>query len=280
MSRLPLFLSAFACAALAAGCERVENSPPPSEPATEPVSEVLPAVDPPLDRSGLLLAVARTASDFTAGRDDSNRQRTLDGRRFEVGLRFGCPGVTDETRTWTFDAESGVLRVRVEPELTIDAAEISDLDLDEFEAIEGFWIQRPWLLETACPRAASSPEPAEEDAAATDTDSEMPEIDAPPRPAMPRVGIAHFYTANDSRTLRRDSRAYQATRKLAAGEQPSANGYDLVLSGRLSRMPDGRAITCAGTDPQLPPACVVSVTFDRVELRRPDGELVAEWSSG
>lgn len=282
MSRLPR-LFAFVSIALLGACEQSEDTAAPNGPPTTSIAEALPAVDPPLDRSALLLAVSRAASDFATGRDATARQRNLDGRLFEVGLRFGCSGETIPTRSWSFDETSRVLRVRVEHELTIDAPEIQGLGLDGFEAIEGFWIQRPWLLDAACPAV----EPTRD---STDTTASTEEVDdrdeaapaAEPATAAPspRVGIAHFYTADDSRTLRRDSRAFQATRKLAAGIEPSRDGYNLVLSGRLSRMPDGRVIACAGRDPDRPPTCVVSVTFDRVALRQPDGELVAEWSSG
>lgn len=274
-------LCAVACIALLGACERVDETQEPDQSPSAPVSEVLPVVDPPLDRAELLLAMTRAASDFAAGRDDAARQRTLDGRLFEVPLRFGCTGTTDETRTWTFDEATGVLRLRVEPDLTIGAPAVRDLGFSEFEAIEGFWLQRPWLLDSACPASDPSPEATGEAApseAADDSDDSAPEEQT--TPAAPRFGIAHFYTADDSRTLRRDSRAYQATRKLAAGEAPSTEGYDLVLSGRMSRMPDGRVIACAGRNPDRPPTCVVSVTFDRVAIRRPGGEIVADWSSG
>ena len=279
MSRLPRLLAMTSIALLAA-CERSEDTAEPDGPPTTSIAEVLPAVDPPLDRSALLTAVARAASDFAIGRDATARQRNLDGRLFEVGLRFGCSGEAIPTRSWSFDEANRVLRVRVEHELTIDAPEIQELGLEGFEAIEGFWIQRPWLLEAACPAAEPTPVSTEVASSAEEVDDAAPAEESERAPAPPRVGIAHFYTADDSRTLRRDSRAFQATRKLAAGVEPSREGYNLVLSGRLSRMPDGRVIACSGRDPNQPPTCVVSVTFDRVALRRPDGELVAEWSSG
>lgn len=268
-------------------CQGGNDTPAASDtPSSQSGVDVLPVAEPPLDRAELLLAVARAASDFAAGRDDTARQRALDGRLFEVALRFGCENPAEGTRTWTFDDSGRVLRVRVEPELTVDSPEIAPLDLGDFEAIEGFWIRRPWLLEAACPAAPTPPEPSDAGSTPIDEDAsetareEPAEGEQPLPPPIQRIGIAHFYTANDSRTLRREHRAYQATRKLAAGEEPSSDGYDLVLSGRLSRMPDGRIIVCAGRDPSRPPTCIVSVTFDRVALRRPDGALVAEWSSG
>ena len=99
--------------------------------------------------------------------------------------------------------------------------------------------------------------------------------------AQHRVGIAQFFSDTDSRTLRRDGRPYQATKALADGQAPSAQGYDLVLSGRLKRLPDGRVIACKVEQASRPPQCIVSVDFDRVWIERPDTkESLAEWNAG
>ena len=260
-----------ASAALLAACER--SPPAGTEAESEPTSptELLPVADPPLDRERLLLAVARAASDFAAGRDDGERQRQLSGRRFEVRLRVGCESDDIATRQWSFDEPNRVLRVRVEPELSASDPAIAALGLEPFEAVEGFWIRRPWLLHAACPETAPAA-PADEEADG--------EADAPgerPPAAQPHVGIAHFFTEQDSRLRRRDQRAYETTVKLAEGEQPSPTGYDLVLSGRLTQLPGGRVIACAGNGAAAPPRCIVSADFDQVRLARPDGTMIAEW---
>ena len=199
-----------------------------------------------------------------------------------AALFFPVSGSARELTEEEFHQSSVRARTALYHDPLLDAP----LDLGDFEAIEGFWIRRPWLLEAACPAAPARPEPSDASSPSIDEDESVPALeereegDQSLSPPIQRIGIAHFYTANDSRTLRREHRAYQATRKLAADEEPSSDGYDLVLSGRLSRMPDGRIIVCAGRNPSRPPTCIVSVTFDRVALRRPDGALVAEWSSG
>src|SRR5690606_32843882 len=126
-------------------------------PSSQSAVDVLPVAEPPLDRSELLLAVAQAASDFAAGHDDATRQRALDGRLFEVALRFGCSNDGDDARLWSFDAPTRVLRVRVAPELSADSPEVTRLELGDFEAIEGFWVRRPWLLEAACPAPRVEP---------------------------------------------------------------------------------------------------------------------------
>lgn len=265
-----------AAAALLAACGRGETEPAaegssPGESATLPA---LPAVDPPLDRAGLLLAVGRAASDFASGSSDAARQRELDGRRFAVALRFGCPNDESASRISSFDETTRVLRVRIEPDLTARNPLAFGPAFAQFEAVEGFQIRRPWLLRAACPAVRAEP-------------GDVAAVPAPPGPnatpaqgAAPVIGLAHFFTEQDSRTLRRANRAYQATVKLAEDEQPSSQGYDLVLSGRLAALPDGRVIACMDQGPEAPPACVVSVSFDRVALQRPDGTLVAAWTSG
>lgn len=189
------WITVLASTLLLTGCERSQDAgKTPADEALAP-SEILP-VDPPLDREGLLRAVGRAASDFASGLEDRDRQLQLDGRLFEVRLRFGCAGDAIETREWSFDEGQRVLRVRVEPELTSDSAALEALNLEGFEAVEGFWIRRPWLLEAACPAvreispaadATAAPDPAAQPAADTETDP-----DADNNALSPRVGIAHF----------------------------------------------------------------------------------------
>jgi hypothetical protein len=270
--RLVALLAGLVVLAGCRGSEPPEPAPTPSPTAALPQ---LPQAEPPLDRRALLLAVGQAASDFALGRDDLERQRRLDGRRFEVVLRFGCEGDDLTTRQWTFDEETRVLRINVDPDVTTRAEAVTALGFEEFEAVEGFWIRQPWLLEADCPVRAARPA-AEEDEEEEKADDESSEPAALP----PRIGLAHFFTAEDSRTQRREGRGYRSTVRLGPDETPSASGYDLVLSGRLKRLPDGRTIACTPSGFGAPPACIVSVSFDHVRIRRPDGVRVAEWSRG
>jgi hypothetical protein len=102
----------------------------------------------------------------------------------------------------------------------------------------------------------------------------------PPPPAVvyPQVGIVQGYTADDPRT-HRARHAYEVTRRLAADTEPSAAGYDLVIAGRLRRLPGGKVITCRVEQPGRPPTCLIAADFDRVALARGDtGEQIAEWT--
>jgi len=255
----------------------------------------LPAIPEParaMDREALLAAVARAASAAFLGSDDLQQQRALDGSLFELRIRFGCGGADQdgfETGLgWTVDQEA--LRVRARP--TISAEEpvveriVAGLD-DGIEAVEGFWIPRPWLLEPACPAGSSAapgspPEKAEEAEQAAETrdqGEEMGDKDLPP--SFPKIGIAQFFTEAEPRTRRRQARAYETVKTVRPGERPGASGFDLVLSGRLRSLPGGRVIACVPAGADAPPNCVASADFDRVRIERADtGDVLAQWESG
>ena len=254
----------------------------------------VPLPEPPMNRSELLLAVARAASSTASGADDEAAQRALDGRRFEIRIRFGCRGPAPELAEammgWTFDRENRTLRLRAMPSVSTDNETVRQVAADRFEAVEGFWIPRPWLLDPACPAAAAVlPGPAEPpaetegDTAATEEEpsaEDAQETEAPP-PAWPKVGIAQFFTDTDPRTRRRDMRPYQTVKTLQPNQQVSPQGYNLVLSGRLRALPGEGVINCTSRDSHTPPDCIVSADFDRVWMEQPaTREVLAEWGSG
>jgi hypothetical protein len=95
--------------------------------------------------------------------------------------------------------------------------------------------------------------------------------------AQPGIVIAQLFTEGDSR-VQRPQREYRLTRPINPNQQPS-DGLDLVLSGRLAELADGRPIHCAAKDGA--PACLVSARIDRVAIENPaSGELLGEWGSG
>jgi hypothetical protein len=106
-------------------------------------------------------------------------------------------------------------------------------------------------------------------------------LNSKPAAATSPLLIAQFFTAEDSRTRRRNGREYVATKQLADGETPSSAGYDLVITGRLRRIPQGPVIACRGDAALAPPSCVISAEFERVAVELPgSNESVAEWTSG
>ncbi len=252
----------------------------------------IPLPAPPLDRAALLSAIASAASARATGTDDIEAQRLLDGKPFELRLRFGCRGPSNDLRNeqfgWSYDRETGTLRVRATPTISQQDEVAAQIAGEDFEAIEGFWLSRPWLLEAACPATAAvkgAPAPADPEASANGSAEEAPRTpDAAGARALaplPKIGIAQFFTATDSRTRQRSMRPYEAVKTLEPNAPVGARGFDLVLSGRLQALPDKRVIACVSSGADRPPDCIVSADFDRVRIERADNhELVAEWGSG
>ena len=261
-----------ACLALLSCREPGKESEPTNVAAEQPVQPApLRVADRPLDREALLLAAFRAASALAAGTDDSEGQAKLDGKRFELRIRFGCANGTDEARGWRFDEANRTLRLRVTPDISEADPVAAEIAGEQFETVEGLWLRRPWLLTAVCP-AASQRTGAE----ATEKTGNSEPI--APEAAGRLVGLAQFFSPTDSRTTRRRQRPYEATKILEEGQAPSANGYDFVLSGRLRALPSRRVIACLAKGPEEPPACIISVHVDRAWLERPDNrEVIAEW---
>ena len=263
---------------------------------------IVPRPQPPLDRASLLAAVAEAASATAAGSEMPEEIRSLDGRQFEIRIRFGCRGPATDLGTrwlgWSFDAEGRRIQVRAAPTISKEDALIGRIGGDQFEAVEGFWIPRPWLLQPVCPATAAiqrteqaEPEPKPSPRSMADERGEQKEPSRPetgdgegtePEPTPPRIGIAQFFTENDPRTGRRDMRPYEARHTLAEGKAISSQGYNLVLAGRLRALPGtGGAIHCSARGGDSPPECVVSAEFLRVWIEQPEtGEVIAQWGGG
>ena len=277
-------------------CQPEPQDPGNIQNAEEPTLN-LPAVprpQPPLDRTAIFAAVAQAASAEAAGTDHSEAQRELDGRQFEMRIRFGCKGPSAELREewlgWSFDREKGTLRVRAMPTLLAEEQLVKALGGDQFEAVEGFWIPRPWILEAACPTTAAvsaapakpaadaQPQETKAQPAAAQAVAAESEPISEPVPKWPRIGIAQFFAETDSRTGRRSMRPYEAVKTLGPDQPIGSQGFNLVLSGRLRALPDKRVIACVAKGADSPPECIVSVDFDRVWIERPENrEVIAEW---
>jgi hypothetical protein len=273
-------------------------------PVAENLSSLVPVPEPPFDRAGLLAAVVQAASATAAGADDTEAQRALDGRQFEIRIRFGCKGPSEELADdwlgWSLGNEGKTLRVRAAPTIAADDPLVRKIVGEaKFEAVEGFWIPRPWLLQAVCPagqlpvaaeptapqtaeneapqRQTASPEPAPKEKEATPLETAPSE----PVPKWPRIGLAQFYLESDSRRGRRDGRAYEAVKPLGEGQTVGAEGFNLVLSGRLKANPGRKVIQCAAANPDSPPECLTSAEFDRVWIESPVSKnVIAEWTRG
>ncbi|HRD29396.1 MAG TPA: hypothetical protein PLO65_13940, partial [Caulobacter sp.] len=77
----------------------------------------------------------------------------------------------------------------------------------------------------------------------------------------------------------RDGRPYSFVRKVPEGEPATpAEGYRLVLEGRVTGYPGGHAVRCRSDSPDRRPVCLVAVEFDRVAFEDgATGAVLAEW---
>lgn len=291
-----LALAAAAAAAALLGCRPSGEGGQPDEDVSDAPVLNLPAIPrpaPAMDRQELLAAVAKAASAAFSGADDLQEQRSLDGSPFELRIRFGC-GPADAAAFeaglgWRFEAEDRTLRVRATPTISAEdpiAARAVEAVGNGIEAVEGFWIPRPWLLSAACPpdpadRPAPQAPDSEEEAPASSPGKEAQETSAPPPPAFPMIGIAQFFTEAEPRSRRRKSRAYETVKTLAGSGPPGESGFDLVLSGRLRSLPGGRVIACVAAGRDSPPDCIVSADFDEVRIELPGtNDVLAQWATG
>jgi hypothetical protein len=243
--------------ALVCGCGRERNSATPPAPTGEtnaPAPSALPALQPArLGRLDLLNAADQTASAMAAGLPYPVEVAALSGRDFTLSLPFGCSGPSaSEAIRYSFDAETNTVRFTATPQAWTEApwarAMISSPDV---EAIEGFWVRRPWLRQEVCPVAP-----------------------APGQSAPETLGLAQVFEAAGSRVPRRGKRAYEATIRLRPGQDLRSTGLRLVLSGRLGSAP----VRCRLEGAEAPPRCLILVAFDRVAFEDARGQVFAQWT--
>ena len=257
-----------------AGCnpDHADEAPPVNNAAEAPdqsalnLARAIPLPESDLDREDLLLAALRAASAHAAGKDDRKAQSGLAGRQFSFRIRFGCRGPAAEAEgeesapslSWSYEAEEERLKLRAAPDIDSEQPLVQAVAGEGFEAIQGFWIRRPWLLENACPAR-----PLAQDA------------------SQPTLGIAHFFSEAGSRGRPRSREAYESVQRLAASALPGPAGFDLVLNGRLTALPDGRVIRCAAVETSARPVCLISAEFNRVSIENgATGVQLAEWGRG
>jgi hypothetical protein len=234
---------------------------------------VLPQPQAALGRAELIEAAARAASAFAAGAPVPAANVALAGRRFVLRLPFGCAGPSpqpagddggngaEEPRAgWSYDAESQTLRALVTPETWTSAPWISSHARNQrFEAVEGFWINRPWVRAETCPAAAIDTQDAAE-------------------PSRQTLAIAQFFEPGSKRAARRNGQPYRVSTKVAPEDAPGDQGLRLAIEGRLSVDPSTQPIDCWASSADQRPVCVIRARFSHVAITGPTGDTVyAEW---
>jgi len=280
----PVFRALLLAAAglMLAQCDREADPPsppaaPPAPAAAAPIIVTPSATLPTLSRAGLLESVNRAASAYAAG-ETADRSDPLVGRAFAIRLPFACSGPTPAAKTGTDGVPVAVpgpdgktVRLALTPNdwtrsplIAGASAGAQSGTVPSWEAVEGFWIPRPWLAAETCPVVRRDPSQAA----------------APDSPQS--VGLASVFEAGGSRLTRRNGRAYAFTRR-ADGDEPltaPTGGYRVLLEGRIAAFPNGRAIRCHAPGPDQRPVCVAAVQMDRVAFEDDAGAVLSEWRRG
>jgi hypothetical protein len=222
---------------------------------------------PALERRDLIQAADAYAAAYAAGAAPPASGRAMVGRTFRVQIPFGCDGPQTAyggaPAYFEYDPQKNSLRFLARPASLAGLPLIQKLgDADRIEAVEGFWIPRPWTQTDACPPRHDDPPPA-----------------TPTPPAAQTVGLARIFDKGDSRLLQRAGRPYEFVRKLTGEDlSPLSHTYRLVLEGPIVGYSDGSPIHCWAESPDHRPICLFAVELDRVAMEdATTDKLLAEW---
>lgn len=276
-------------------CQRPPEPAAPANP-TPPPTVVL---DSTLNRAALLAALTEAG---TALADGQTRNAALTGRTVSVRLPFGCGGETNVVGEAgglprLAHNEDGSLTLTVTPEdLSASALVPATREgaVDKWEAVEGFWIARPWSSLDVCRTSAAQPAPAPDPApspaqTADKTPAEGKALEArtvetvasPPVVQPERsAGLAAVFETGGSRLGRRQGQAYVHVIRGEKGvaPTPAPGGYALRLEGRLTAFADGKAVHCVQKDAESRPVCVAALRLDRLAFEDgATGALLSEW---
>lgn len=269
--RKPILIALLITAPLLAQCDREKAAEPATPTPAAPAPAVVPAPVPAMDRAAFLAAAARAAAAYAAG--ETSGAEGVAGRAFDMVIAFGCSGPAPETANgaegraiWSWSDDRGAIRLSATPGDWTGSALIATAGApSEWEAVEGFWITRPWATGPACPAMRRDPL-----------------LSGPPAASPETVGLAAVHTAESSRLTRRGGRPYVHVVR-GEGEAPPApppGGYRMRLSGRLTAFPDGRAFRCRAAGPDQRPVCIAAAQLDRVTFETPDGTVLSDWRPG
>ena len=263
-----------------AQCDRASDhqaaSPPGKAPeAQKPVIPPSPHPVAALSRAELVAAAAQAASAYAQGMTSTGTD-PLVGRSFAVRIPFGCsgPSVAGEGAEnglagWSWGPDQKTIEIRLTPgdwttsALMPQSGEAAGSAAQAWETVEGFWVPRPWLGAEACPKVPGDP------------------LQTLSATSPQTLGIAAVFQSGGSRIGRRNGRAYSFTIR-GQGDQPvspPAEGYRLILEGRIVGFPNGRAVRCLASGPDQRPVCVVATQLDKVAFEDAAGGVLSVWQS-
>lgn len=246
--------------------ERIAASPPAAAPAPTPTPTAEP-VRGLLGRAELIALAAAAADAAAAGRGPGPELVEADGRRFELRLPFGCDGPAAEgsnaAMRWHYDAGEEALRLHVDP-VVWTGKDWGRAEAAGAEALEGFWIARPWTASEACPvkgdqAAAAGAEP----------------VTLPGQ----TLAVTQIFSGA-ARSGDRNIGPYQATIRMAEADLNAAEGFRLRISGRVAAARGAGPVQCLQpAGPEQRPICRINVVMDEVAIENPvSGTVLATWS--
>lgn len=253
------------------GCDR--EAAPTAAPAAPALPVPAPLPPPSVQRADLLGAIDLARSAYAAG--EANPSNALKGRVFSVRQAFGCAGPVAAAppgqARWAWDKARKAIEISLTPADWTAApvlAGASGAD-SHWEAVEGFWLTRPWLRADGCPAPPILP--------VTPAGQTPPPV---PPAAAPVAGLAAVFETGGSRVSRRDGRAYAFTQRGEPTAEIPLGGYRLLIEGRLTAFPDGYVIRCRAMSPDAEPVCIAAAEVDRVAVEDASGKLLREWRKG
>lgn len=249
-----------------AACDRRETAPEAPVAAEAPPPKVVVAAPQALGRDGMIQAMRAAASRYAVNAATPDEVRALVGRPFEIVQAVGCgqprPGAEPTPALTRVERlETGEIRLELNPADWREAALLSGAMNDSVEAAEGYWLNRPWIAGADCPAVAPDP---------------LQPVGAP---SASEFGLVALFREGGSRVGRRQERAYA---HVIRGEDGApvpwpAQGWRLVMAGRLDAFADGSPFRCRANGPDQRPTCVAAVQIDRVAFTTTDGAVLAEW---
>jgi len=269
-----------------AGCQRQPSAQPvePAPAVSQPAPASAPLAPAALDRAGLLKALELAASAYASGQATTANEDVTD-RRFIVRQAFGCSGpstaATPGLARWTWGRDGQSIEISLTP-ADWSADPMFTGAASDWEAVEGFWIARPWM------RAAGCPSVAQREAAKQPAGQGARQADRAPAPVLPvgqspySMGLAAVFDEGGSRVGRRDGKPFTFTLRTEERTPPSApaRGFQLVVEGRLTSFTGDRAIRCVAPSADVRPVCIAAAEVDRVAFEDADGALLREWRPG
>lgn len=250
-------------------------SPPP--PVTNEVVAVpTPPEEPPpaetrtLGRADLAALAGQAADAAASGTPVPASVREAVGRQFDLELPFGCGGPANQMDaaplSWSYNETAEVLRIRVQP-TTWAAADWGIAAEAGVEAIEGFWIPRPWSSRGTCP-------PRTVQAAVAGSEPVM-------LPGQ-TLALAQFVAGDGRREALRGERPFELVQRMPRAEFDGSQGFRVRLLGRIGSVAGTGPVRClqpAGIEQR--PICVIAATLAEVRIENPaDGAVLATWPIG